>query len=163
MEVLVPGTKIWVDFFSKPGGVYFCTHAHADHLRGLTVSWRHGLLHCTRHTASYLIAKTRLQSQILRVHELEETFSDEDPGGTIATATFVDAGHCPGSIMVVFQFENQFVVITGDFRWHGALRGSPALQRVASAHCQLLCLDCTFANGHFFLNFLRKRNLMPRC
>jgi hypothetical protein len=85
------------------------------------------------------------------VHELEEPFSLEDPasGGTIGTATFVDAGHCPGSAMVVFQIDDKFFVNTGDFRWHDALRDSPTLQRIASARCQLLCLDVSWANAPF--------------
>ena len=167
MEIPVPGSRaIFVDSFRQPGGVYVCTHAHADHLCGLCVGWRHGFLHCTRATAAYLIAKTRVHERILRVHEVETEFGIEDPGGRIARAWFVDSNHCPGSVMVVFQFtgsvpaslvdlssihefEDKFVVNTGDFRWHDGLRDSPALRRVASGHCQLLCLDVSFANTPF--------------
>ena len=135
MDIPLPSSRIWVVFFGRPGGVYFCIHANADHLRGLTIGWRHGFLHCTRKAASYLIAKTRLSSQILRVHELEEPFSVEDPGCTIATATFFDSGHCPGSVMVVFQFEDQFVVNTGDFQLHDVFSRQPRTS--ASCFCTL--------------------------
>ena len=160
-----------MDSFRRPGGVYVCTHTHVDHLSGLpmrstrvpqaaTGRWRHGLLHCTRTTASYLLAMTHVHERVLRVHELETEFDIEDPGGEIARAWFVDSNHCPGSVMVVLQFtgsvsaslgkfEDQFVLNTGDFRWHDGLRDSPALRRVASAHCKLLCLDVSFASAPF--------------
>ena len=60
---------------------------------------------------------------------------------------FVDASHCPGSVIVLFEgLPGEPVVNTGDFRLHEGLQCSPALQRVASARCVHLFLDVSCAH-----------------
>ena len=155
MEPPVPHTRIFVDCFVQHGGVYVLTHAHVDHMRGLCVGWRHGFLHCSRITAE-LLTLTGVSPRVLRVHDLGEQFAVEDPQNPqhVVMGTFVDAGHCPGAVIVVFEgLVDGPVVNTGDFRYYEGLRESPTLQRVALAvagkRCQKLCLDASWAHEAF--------------
>lgn len=149
----MPRTGIYVDCFVQHGGVYVLTHAHVDHMRGLCVGWRHGFLHCTCITAKYLTLRG-VSPRLLRIHELEKPFTVDDPQNPrhSVTGTFVDASHCAGAVIVVFEgLADGPVVNTGDFRYYDGLRESPALQRVALAgrRCQKLCLDVSWAHDVF--------------
>ena len=77
------GTAVFVDTFHRvpwlPGGVFFLTHAHTDHMSGLGRSWRVGKLHCSRMTSAFLIARQMCVPDIIRAHDLNERFYVEDP------------------------------------------------------------------------------------
>ena len=158
MEDPVPGTQIFVDFCCRHGGsAYMLTHCHTDHLRGLSAEWKHGLIHCSPVTAALLVNAIGISPRILRTHECEVPFELLDPSSpSPVTATFINANHCAGSVMVVFEgLCDGPVVNTGDFRFdESALRKSPTLQRVALAvdgkRCQLLSLDVSWANAPFY-------------
>ena len=76
------GTAVFVDTFHRvpwlPGGVFFLTHAHTDHMSGLGRSWRVGKLHCSRMTSAFLIARQMCVSDIIRAHDLDTQFDVED-------------------------------------------------------------------------------------
>ena len=65
------------------------------------------------------------------------------------TGYFVDAGHCPGSVMVVIMgVPGGPILNTGDFRYHDGLLESSTLKRLASGgdRVQRLCLDMSCTN-----------------
>jgi hypothetical protein len=65
------------------------------------------------------------RTSLLVSHELEQPFEL----GTGITATFVDANHCTGTVLVVFEgggLRDGPVANSGDFRFCEALLGSPA-------------------------------------
>ena len=68
-------TAVFVDTFEPvcglPGGVFFLTHAHTDHMTGLHRLWRLGKLHCSRVTADFLVAKRMCVPDIIRAHDLD--------------------------------------------------------------------------------------------
>ena len=91
---------------------------------------------------------------VIKAHALEEPFLIDDPKHPRAqiTATFVDAFHCPGSVMVLLEGvpgTSGPILNTGNFRYCVGLLESPTLRRVAFARdgqrCQRLCLDMSFA------------------
>ena len=154
MDHPVAGTGIagiYVDYFGRAGIGYLLTHAHVDHMRGLSDSWCRGEIHCTPTTARLLLAHyPGFRSRLLRTHEYEEPF--EVGGNTGFTATFIDANHCSGSAMIVFEgLPGGPVVNTGDFRYSDRMLQSPALRRVtrrfgALQRVQQLRLDVSWAN-----------------
>lgn len=150
MEAPLPGTGVFIDFFGpRRPGVFFCTHCHCDHLRGLTSGWRRGLLHCSHTTAALLVHRGLCNARCLRPHALEEPFTISDPVSGELEATFVDAGHCPGSVMVVILgVPGGPILNTGDFRYHDGLLQSSTLKHLAAGgeRIQRLCLDMSCTN-----------------
>lgn len=152
----LPGTSLFVDWFHSAAGhgtaEYFLTHFHADHMEGLTQGWALGALHCSAITARLLVEVRRVNRRTLHVHPLDEPFEVTDPLSKCKlTVTFVDAGHCPGSVMLVLEgLPEGAVVHTGDFRYHAGLAQSSSLRRVAdSGKCSRIYLDTTWAHEAF--------------
>ena len=161
----VPSTSLFVDHFQlsdstsrlHPGAVFFLTHCHSDHMTGLSPYWKLGELHTSTGTAPFLHRKFgRLP---LKTHPVDEPFGVWDPKSRMTlTCTFVDACHCPGSVMIVFeQVPNGRgpIIYTGDFRYCDALRQNQTLQRVASLRCagvacQQIFVDVTCAHKSSF-------------
>ena len=142
------GFEIFVDTWKKKTNVnartttfYFLTHAHQDHLRGLREDMfendANGRIYCTEITKVLLVKRyPRLESkvkvlefdsvEVVRVgsrngDDGENNNSGEDVRFNVYT---LDAGHCPGSAMFVFEGTFGKVLHTGDFRredWSGSL------------------------------------------
>lgn len=158
MDVPLPGSMIFIDHFAIARGAYILSHFHSDHLRGLHVGWRYGFIHCSKVTARFLWARFGVTLPV-RPHVLEEPFSVEDPthAGRQVFATFIEANHCPGSVIVVVDgLPAGPIVNTGDFRYYDGLLDSPTLRRLISARdasdgqqCHKLCLDTTWAHPLF--------------
>ncbi|KAM0256786.1 hypothetical protein ACHAQJ_004738 [Trichoderma viride] len=102
---IMPGFAICVDAF-RYGAVegcqaYFLSHFHSDHYIGLTASWRHGPIYCSKVTGS--LVKQQLRTAAKWVVELEFEKSYDIPGTEGATVTMIPANHCPGSSLFLFQ------------------------------------------------------------
>ncbi|PON27476.1 hypothetical protein TGAM01_v203857 [Trichoderma gamsii] len=123
---IMPGFSICVDAF-RYGAVegcqaYFLSHFHSDHYIGLTASWRHGPIYCSKVTGS--LVKQQLRTAAKWVVELEFEKPYDIPGTEGATVTMMPANHCPGSSLFLFQksFGNgpnkrtKRILHCGDFR-----------------------------------------------
>ena len=68
--------------------------------------------------------------------------------GEVAEATFIDANHCPGSVLVHLRHKatGRIVLHTGDFRAARRVREDPALHRLIRTHGKIdeLLLDTTY-------------------
>ena len=87
---------------------------------------------------------------ILRAHDLDTQFDVEDPlhARRTLTGVFVDAGHCPGSVILVLKgLPGGPVILTGDFRFNKDHLHNSTL---ASIRCRnpTLYLDVAFASRH---------------
>ena len=124
VSAVVPGTAFCVDNFAtnyQRPAVFFLTHCHADHMGGLDPYWR-GQLHTSVTSALYLRRKFGTAFRAFTVtHELDVPFDVLDPASNrFVTCTFVDAAHCPGAVMIIFEnLPNGRgpVIHTGDFRY----------------------------------------------
>ncbi|OAQ84273.1 DNA repair protein Pso2/Snm1 [Purpureocillium lilacinum] len=100
----IPNYNICVDAF-RYGAVqgceaYFLSHFHSDHYIGLTASWRHGPIYCSKVTGSLVKQQLRTASKWVVELEFEKTYPVP---GTGATVTMIPANHCPGSSLFLFQ------------------------------------------------------------
>lgn len=96
----IPGTSFMVDGFEFQNANcthYFLTHYHSDHTIGLGRRFAAGRIYCSPVTARLLAHEMRLQSAIC-VLPADESVTIE---GVRVTA--MDANHCPGSIMLLFE------------------------------------------------------------
>ncbi|KAL4885189.1 DNA repair metallo-beta-lactamase-domain-containing protein [Aspergillus karnatakaensis] len=177
---IIPGFSISVDAF-RYGAVeacnaYFLSHFHSDHYIGLSKSWRHGPIYCSRVTANLVRQQLKVDPQW--VVDLEFEKKTEVPGTGGAQVTMIEANHCPGSAIFVFEkvmssgpsTRIQRVLHCGDFRaspqhvHHALLRpdatdpktGKKWVQRLDSCY-----LDTTYLNPKYA--FPRQSDVINAC
>lgn len=122
---IMPGFSIAVDAF-RYGAVegqkaYFLSHFHSDHYIGLTASWSHGPIYCSKVTANLVKQQLRVDPKWVVALEFEKKV--EVPG-TGVDVTMIPANHCPGSSLYLFEKvvgkgknpKVQRVLHCGDFR-----------------------------------------------
>ncbi|KAF2436489.1 DRMBL-domain-containing protein [Tothia fuscella] len=123
---ILPGFSICVDAF-RYGAVegcqaYFLSHFHSDHYIGLTSSWRHGPIYCSRVTGN--LVRQQLKVDPKWVVDLEFEQEVEVPNTNGVRVTMISANHCPGSSLYLFEKvvgkgqnpKVQRVLHCGDFR-----------------------------------------------
>jgi DNA cross-link repair 1A protein len=102
---IMPGLYICVDAFryGKVEGqnAYFLSHFHSDHYIGLTSSWCHGPIYCSRATAN--LVRQQLKVDPKWVVDLEFEKKVEIPGTQGVSVTMLPANHCPGSSLYLFE------------------------------------------------------------
>lgn len=130
-------TKVAVDAFNygkiEEVQSYFLTHFHSDHYGGLSKTWAHGPIYCTRATARLVTMKLRVDPQFVIPVELNTEVTIDG-----VRVRFLDANHCPGAVVILF---NDTVLHTGDFR---ANRLLVAELNALKVHLSTLYLDTTY-------------------
>lgn len=121
---ILPGLFICVDAF-RYGAVegcqaYFLSHFHSDHYIGLTSTWTHGPIYCSRVTANLVRQQLRVDPKYVIGLDFEETV--EVPNTRGVKVTMISANHCPGSSLFLFE------KVVGK-----KMNGEPRLQRIL--HC----------------------------
>lgn len=123
---IMPGFFIAVDAFRygavKGQNAYFLSHFHSDHYIGLTASWSHGPIYCSKVTANLVRQQLRVDPKW--VVDLEFEKKTEVPKTDGVFVTMISANHCPGSSLFLFEKEVgngkssrlQRVLHCGDFR-----------------------------------------------
>ncbi|KAF2088290.1 DRMBL-domain-containing protein [Saccharata proteae CBS 121410] len=123
---ILPGFSICVDAFRygavKGAEAYFLSHFHSDHYIGLTASWNHGPIYCSRVTANLVKQQLRVDPKWVIGLEFEQ--EAEVPGTNGVKVIMIPANHCPGSSLFLFEKaigksknpKTQRVLHCGDFR-----------------------------------------------
>lgn len=166
---IMPGFYICVDAF-RYGAVqgckaYFLSHFHSDHYIGLTSSWRHGPIYCSKVTGS--LVRNQLRTAAKWVVELEFDKSYDIPGTEGATVTMIPANHCPGSSLFLFEktmnkdrpnSRVQRILHCGDFRACPAHIAHPLLKpdvvdsisgKTRHQKIDICYLDTTYLNPRY--------------
>ncbi|XP_059119565.1 protein artemis [Peromyscus eremicus] len=146
---------------------YFLSHCHKDHMKGLRApSLKRRLecslkvfLYCSPVTKELLLTspKYRFWEKRVRAIEIETptqiTLVDEASGEKEeVVVTLLPAGHCPGSVMFLFQGRNGTVLYTGDFR---LAKGEASRMELLHSggrvkDIQSVYLDTTFCDPRFY-------------
>lgn len=138
---------------------YFLSHCHTDHMKGLDCTTFHTLLNTKKEIFIYAspvsvkILKliqppvaAKLKSLPLEVPTLVPV-KDK-----FVTVTLVRAGHCPGSVMFLFEYEGKIILYTGDYRIHkNDIRKFKAFKYPSGLpkHIHKIYIDTTF----FYKNY----------
>ena len=150
---VIPNTPIAVDFWRlrrcPHSRIFFLSHLHADHTAGLTSSWNSSIIYCSEITRKLAIAKLGLKSELVVGLPLDEVviINLDEIGRETMTVTLIDANHCPGSVMFIFEGYFGKILYTGDFRFcerfltHSAIRGK---------QFDILYLDNTYCDPKCF-------------
>ncbi|XP_069846505.1 protein artemis isoform X1 [Dipodomys merriami] len=146
---------------------YFLSHCHKDHMKGLrapTLKRRlecslKVFLYCSPVTKELLLTSPRYRFWEKRIVSIEiETptqvsLVDEATGEKEEiVVTLLPAGHCPGSVMFLFQGNNGTVLYTGDFR---LAKGEASRMELLHSggrvkDIQSVYLDTTFCDPRFY-------------
>lgn len=137
---VVEGSSFAVDAFRYGviTGVthYFLTHYHADHYIGLTKKFQHPLF-LSAITCQLVKKFIGVNEKFLNVVKVNTPFYLMD-----VKITPMDANHCPGAVLFLFQFPNaKNILHTGDFRANEEMSD---LLSDWNCHLDLLYLDTTY-------------------
>ncbi|XP_002715463.2 5' exonuclease Apollo isoform X1 [Oryctolagus cuniculus] len=147
--VLIPHTPIAVDFWSlrRAGSarLFFLSHMHSDHTVGLSSTWARPL-YCSPITAHLLHRQRQVSKKWIRALEVGEShvLPLDEIGRETMTVTLLDAHHCPGSVMFLFEGYFGTILYTGDFRYTPSMLREPPLSSGKQIHT--LYLDNTNCN-----------------
>ncbi|XP_075054266.1 5' exonuclease Apollo-like [Mixophyes fleayi] len=130
---LLPNTPIAVDYWSirrcSHTRLFFLSHMHSDHTKGLSSTWKHPL-YCSPITAKILKHKLQVKSKLINPLEVGvcHQLQLDDCGIETMSVTLIDANHCPGSVMFLFEGYFGTVLHTGDFRYSPCMLDNPPLR-----------------------------------
>lgn len=184
----IPG--ISVDRFDGKNlnsSAYFLSHCHTDHMQGLNDDFfKKHLQQCNKYLYCSHISKTILKAKFKYCHIescvkdialdkkvlIEYKNKDNDKNTDILFVTCISAGHCPGSVMFLFETD-KLVLYTGDFRIN-----PKDFAKIASLHSfknlnmqnikypkklAKLYLDTTFLDPNFAFFPTREESLNLMC
>ncbi|KAM2969073.1 hypothetical protein FF2_016230 [Malus domestica] len=141
----IPGTPFRVDAFKylrRDCSHWFLTHFHMDHYQGLTKSFCHGKIYCSSITAKLVNMKIGIPWDSIQVVPVNQKMNIAG-----INVTCLDANHCPGSIIILFEPpDSKAVLHTGDFRYSDSAASMSFLQ-ACSIHT--LILDTTYCNPQY--------------
>ncbi|KAK4861891.1 hypothetical protein LT330_003926 [Penicillium expansum] len=177
---ILPGFSICVDAF-RYGAVegcnaYFLSHFHSDHYIGLSKSWCHGPIYCSRPTANLVRQQLRVDPKWVVDLEFESTTEVPETEGV--RVTMIHANHCPGSSLFLFEkrsgngpnASNQRVLHCGDFRaspaqvQHPLLRPdvtNPVTGKPRQQHIDKCYLDTTYLSPKY--GFPAQEDVITAC
>lgn len=144
---VIPHTPLAVDFWQVrkcPGSrLFFLSHMHSDHTVGLTSTWTNRPIYCSPITATLLTLKLKVKEQWIVPLELGEPYllPLDDIGKETMTVTVIDANHCPGAVMFLFEGYFGSILYTGDFRYTPSMLREPCLR--TNTTIDVLYLDNT--------------------
>uniref|UniRef100_UPI0037E8AF39 5' exonuclease Apollo n=1 Tax=Semicossyphus pulcher TaxID=241346 RepID=UPI0037E8AF39 len=144
---VIPHTPLAVDFWHVrkcPGGrLFFLSHMHSDHTVGLTSTWSDRPIYCSPTTATLLRLKLQVKEQWIHPLELGEPYllPLDDISKEKLAVTLIDANHCPGAVMFLFEGYFGSILYTGDFRYTPSMLREPCLR--TNTTIDVLYLDNT--------------------
>ncbi|XP_036961004.1 5' exonuclease Apollo isoform X2 [Acanthopagrus latus] len=116
---------------------------HSDHTVGLTSTWSNRPIYCSPTTATLLKLKLQVKEQWIHPLELGDPYllPLDDIGKEGLTVTLIDANHCPGAVMFLFEAYFGSILYTGDFRYIPSMLREPCLR--TNTTIDVLYLDNT--------------------
>lgn len=132
---------------------HFLTHAHRDHLSGISSRSSHPV-YATKITKSIVLRYFgQVDGSVFVGIEVGERLVVKDIDGDF-TVTAFDANHCPGAVMFLFEGEFGNILHTGDCRLTPDCLQNFPMKFISKKgkdnayHLDYLFLDCTFGRCH---------------
>jgi hypothetical protein len=148
--------------------LFFLTHAHADHLRGLSADWDYAPIYCSSVTRALVLGRfstfrlphllqpiDAAERIVLKLPPLNQNNNNTvvvDDNDDIVTITALPANHIAGALMLLFQWrcgvdgEPRAVLHSGDFRFAPKMTDYEVL---FGASIDRLVLDTTFLGAEW--------------
>lgn len=136
---------------------HFLTHFHSDHYGGITKAWNSGTIYCSEATANLVNQQLGIDRKWLHPLPMLTPVVVESRGKPV-TVTLLDANHCPGAVMFLFEIgsnkSKKHILHVGDFRWNTEFMMTQApLRPFARGECLLdeIFLDTTYCDPKYTL------------
>ncbi|KAL7534648.1 hypothetical protein ACHAXR_006011 [Thalassiosira sp. AJA248-18] len=133
---------------------YFLTHFHSDHYGGITKTWSAGTVYCSLPTANLVHQQLGVDKRYLHPIPMNTPTVIASRGKPV-TVTLLDANHCPGAIMFLFEVGNKKILHVGDFRWNRELMMQipqlSAFGNSSSPRLDEIFFDTTYCNKKYSL------------
>jgi len=101
-NVVIDGFIGW-NRFAPRNAVYFLSHFHSDHYQGLSAGrFEGGTIYCSEITARLVEARLGVDSQCIRSLPMFTKCRVEHTEPPVFV-TMLDANHCPGAVMMLFE------------------------------------------------------------
>jgi len=159
---LLPGSNIRIDRFEYMRNdltsyVFFLTHCHEDHLKGLTPSWNFGTIYASEISKKLICDRFPNLNGLVQSLEMDQEhwiYCDAEKKEGVSVM-FMDACHCPGAVMILFRGKFGTILHTGDFRFSTSMFQNDVLfppnrrnkdMRGIAIDVDALFLDNTFAD-----------------
>ncbi|KAK9458825.1 DNA repair metallo-beta-lactamase-domain-containing protein [Lipomyces oligophaga] len=138
-----PGVAVDAFRYGRVPGIemYFLTHFHSDHYGGLTAGWANGKIYCSEETGNLVIQQLNVSSDSVVKLPTDRT---TDLGAF--KVTLIDANHCPGSVLFLFDAGTTRILHTGDFR---ANRAQLSHACIRDKYINTVYLDTTYLNPKY--------------
>lgn len=153
----ITGTDFNVDGFmyahSSLTKSYWLTHFHSDHYGGITKDWNHGIIYCSLPTANLVNQQLGVDKKWLHPLPIQTPTIVESKGKPVVV-TLLDANHCPGAVMFLFEIGQRRILHVGDFRWNTELMlNQGPLKTLYTNQTRLdeLYLDTTYCDERYSL------------
>ncbi|XP_033127349.1 protein artemis-like isoform X3 [Anneissia japonica] len=139
---------------------YFLSHAHTDHMIGLgSTAFSERLkkgfpnvhLYCSEVTKLLLLKDSRFEHLepyivCLPIDQPTTIQTESERKNESLIVTLLSAGHCPGSVMFLFEGSKGVVLYTGDFRLS---KGDAALMSQLHSGSSVKDIKCIYADTTF--------------
>ena len=143
---LIPDTDppVLVDGFLRKvcppeNAVFFLSHFHSDHYCGISGKFAHQIW-CSEITGRLVIQNLNVKSSLVKMLPMDEKIRVAG-----VDVTLLDANHCPGAVMFLFEtLGGSKTLHVGDFRWHAKMELYPSLRALKPRDLTHLFLDTTF-------------------
>lgn len=132
---------------------YFLTHFHSDHYGGITKQWNEGIIYCSAPTANLVNQQLGVERRWLHPLPMNTPNVIESKGKPV-TVTLLEANHCPGAVMFLFETGNKQILHVGDFRWNNSIMmAMPQLRAFSNMKPRLdeIFLDTTYCDPKYTL------------
>ncbi len=159
------------EYYYSPDGyqcnyVYFCSHAHTDHMIGLSSTWCRGIIYCSEITrelllieypslTNYIKSLPTEQSSIIELVLTNKNNNANDSNNHNSSAcskhetfsvSLFPSNHCPGSVLFLFQGLFGTILYTGDYRYDSTQYDFHLLNQVRNYRIDYLYSDVTFCS-----------------
>ena len=136
---------------------YFLSHFHADHYGGITSTWDAGPIYCSQTTANLVRTSLHVQSHLICPLPFDVPTTIPGTGGV--RVTLLDANHCPGSCLFLFEGpQTRHILplppasVTFRYLHCGDFRASPRHTNhplIKGKRLDIIYLDTTYCNPRY--------------
>ncbi|CAD5112847.1 DgyrCDS2059 [Dimorphilus gyrociliatus] len=146
---LLTEAPVAVDFWTNKnnclqGRLLFLSHCHSDHTKGLNKKWNQ-VFYASEISAAIAKNVLGVNEKYIRILSVNVKHKLETSTGKVVNVRLIDAEHCPGAVMFLFEGDFGSILYTGDFRFERCFKSISCLPK----EVDVLYLDNTYCSEKY--------------